>query len=102
MSVILLGGSGLQVVVFIEKSLPFWMRKKDKMSVERFDMENVCHGEYNCGMIKSDDGEFIAFTDYQAAETKVAKIRELTDELLTPPCPLNSVAKKILAILDEK
>ena len=77
------------------------------MSIERFDMGDVCGGEYNCGMTKSADGEFIAFTDFEAAEGKLAKIREYAEELkdLVPDdeyCFGQKIGNQILAILDKK
>jgi len=35
------------------------------MSVKRYDMEDKCGGEYNCGMIENKDGEYVEYEDYK-------------------------------------
>lgn len=81
------------------------------MSVDRFDMEDLCHGEYSCGMLKAEDGEFVAFEDYEVAEAKLEKISAILakwpkikceEDIYTAVVEYRRLHKGLVAILEEK
>lgn len=71
------------------------------MSVKRYDMGDTCGGEYRCGMKESEDGEYVLFEDFKAAEDKLAKIRKKASAENVENWD-KIFSDEILAILNEK
>ncbi len=48
---------------------------------ERYDHEQWCGGEYNCGMIANSTGEYVLFEDYDKLQAQLTASQEEVEEL---------------------
>jgi hypothetical protein len=47
--------------------------------VQRYDKGDVCGGEYNCGMVESETGDYVEYSDYENLQRQLAEASALAE-----------------------